>query len=365
MPDELRDTLDRAAPTVLAEPDFEQVWHRGRRRRRTRHLSTVVATVVLVVAAGWTTQQLATPRSLQVINQPDNGAGLQLHADAVWRAPAPDAEAAIEQFTAQAFGWTAGAVDVEGADTGTSDPRFVTASNRDTELTIQMLLTPGPQRTWQVVQVGPNDGGGTGTADAITYPVPPRATTMQVYAFANGRTVRQSETATGTIRLADLGVHDYDSLGAVLVIYRDGTGQVVGARGGVAGTAEQPATPDAPTARQLLEDWQAATARPILVPRELPDGYDMVIANHYAPTSPDTSLPPVAACIEPAGTTDNPCTPTNDPSPRASFNVDGHTVVLEVMDGSRDPTILDTFEQLDWTTSWRQVDWIDTAFEQT
>lgn len=364
MPDELRDTLDRAAPTVLVEPDFEQVWHRGRRRRRTRHLSAVVATVVLVVAAGWTTQQLATPGSLQVVDQPDDGAGLQLHADAVWRAPAPDAKAAIEEFTAQAFGWSAGAVDVEGADTGSSGPRFVTASNRDTELAIQMLLTPGPQATWQVVQVGPN-GGGTGTAEAITYPVPTGATTMQVYAFANDRTVRQSGTATGTIRLADLGVRDYDALGAVLVIYRDGTGKVVGARGGVAGTAEQPSAPDAPTARQLLEDWQNATARPIVVPTELPEGYHMVIANHYAPTSPDSSLPPVAACVEPAGTTDNTCTPTDDPSPRTSFDVDGHTLVLEVMDGSRDQTILNDFEQLDWTTQWRQVDWIDTAFEQT
>lgn len=347
MPDELRDTLDRAAPTAIAEPDFEQVWHRGRRRRRTRHLSAVVATVVLLVGAGWTTQQLATPGSLEVVDQPDDGrAGLQLHADVVWRAPAADAEAAVQKFTAQAFGWSAGAVDVEGTSSGSSGPRFVTASHRDTELAIQMLLTPGPQGTWQVRQVAPNEAGGTATAEAITYPVPPGATTMQVYAFANGRTVRQSGTATGSIRLADLGVRDYDSLGAVLVIYRDGTGQVVGARGGVAGTAEQPSAPDAPTARQLLEDWQNATARPIVVPTELPDGYHMITANHYAPPSPESSLPPVAACVEPAGTTDNTCTPTtDDPSPRTSFDVDGHTVVLEIMDGSRDQTILDDFEQ--------------------
>ena len=211
MSDELRDTLDRAAPTALAEPDFEQVWHRGRRRRRARHLSTVVATIVLIAAAGWTTQQVTAPRSLEVVGQPDGRGSMIDEPSTVPYAP------------------------------------------------------PG---------YGPR------------------------------------------------------------------------------------------SARQLLEEWHETTGLPIVVPTQLPDGIRMPFANHYFPTSADVELPPVSACIIPAGTThDKRCVPTNDPSPRTSFDVDGHTVVLEVHNGSRDRTVLDFYKELDWTTAWRQVEWLDTVWQ--
>lgn len=246
MSDQVRQTLHAAAPTRVATPDFDDLWRRGRRRRRAAQAIASVAGLALFVSVGWSIQQMAAPPSLEVVGSPDSGrdAEVQMQADAVWRAPADGAVDAVEKFTAAAFGWSADQLTIEGV-TDTPGPMFVTASTGQSDVKVTMLLAAGQDDRWQVFQVQTDGGtGGTLRPDKIEIPVPAGATTMDVHAFVNGRTVHLSGTATATIALNKLGVDDPDMLGGWLVVYRDERGQVVGARGGEFGMGgQQPTKP--------------------------------------------------------------------------------------------------------------------------
>jgi hypothetical protein len=104
------------------------------------------------------------------------------------RAPHSNADAAVRSFASQAFGWAVEAVEIARIS-GSSGPRFVAVSTTGSDLATQLLLAPDQRGTWQIFQVGPNDGGSVGTAEKIEYPVPPGAATMHACAFVNGRTL--------------------------------------------------------------------------------------------------------------------------------------------------------------------------------
>lgn len=252
MSEQLRQVVQASAPTQVAAVDAEEMWRRGRQRRRTTQTLAAVACVGVFVVAGWSVQQLTAPASLTVVEAPDEGRpqDLQVQPDAVWREPADDAVDAVEQFTATAFDWAASDLIIEGV-TETEGPVFATVSHRPTNVSVTILLTPAPEQQWQVVQVQSEDTtGGTLTPREIQLPVPAGAATMNVHAFVDGRTVHYRGAADAVITAEELDSPDMDMIGGALVVYRDAAGEVVGAHGGHFGTgSEQPTEPSTtPTA---------------------------------------------------------------------------------------------------------------------
>lgn len=246
MSEQLRQVVQASAPTQVAPVDAEELWRRGRQRRRTTRALAAVACVGLFVMAGWSVQHLAAPASLTIVGAPDEGSAqdLQVQSDAVWREPADDAVDAVERFAATAFGWAARDLTIEGV-TETEGPVFATVSHGPTDVSVTILLTPAPEQHWQIVQVqseGPT--GGTLTPREIQLPVPAGAATMDVHAFVDGRTVHYRGAADAVITADELDIRDMDMIGGALVVYRDAAGEVVGAHGGQFGTGgEQPTEP--------------------------------------------------------------------------------------------------------------------------
>ena len=237
MSDQLRRTLDAAAPTSVAAPDVVGLWRRGRRRRRTGQATAAVACLVLFVSVGWTVQQVTGPSSLEVVGSPDDSGvpDVSMQGDAVWRAPADSALNAVEKFTAEAFGWSAGQYTVEGLEDGPG-PMFVTVSTSPGDVRVNIMLATGQGDLWQIFQVQTEGGrSGTMTQESIEKPVPDGAATMDIHAWVDGHTVHANGPATSTIMLSQVGVEHPDALGGGLVVYRDDDGNVVGASGGVWG----------------------------------------------------------------------------------------------------------------------------------
>ncbi len=122
--------------------------------------------------------------------------------------------------------------------------------------------------------------------------------------------------------------------------------------------------PPEATARQKLEDHEAVTDQPaVIVPRRLPDGYGMLWGNMYFPRGRPDDLPGVEVCVlaeseEILGR----CVGTADDSPWISFEVEGYVVVVATVSSPERRALLQPWLELEWTTDWRSVEWVDEPF---
>lgn len=246
MSEQLKQVVQSSVPTQVAPVDVEALWRRGRQRRRTAQALAAVACGAVFVVAGWSVHQLTAPTSLTVVGAPDQGSAqdLQAQPDAVWREPAGDAVDAIQQFATTAFGWTASDLTIEGA-TDAEGPVFATVAHGPTDVSVTILLAPAPRQQWQVVQVQSEGTAGGGMAPGeMRLTVPAGATTMDVHAFVDGRTIHYRGPADAVVTVDELDIADMAMLGGTLVVYRDAAGQVVGAYGGQFGMGgEHPTEP--------------------------------------------------------------------------------------------------------------------------
>lgn len=119
-----------------------------------------------------------------------------------------------------------------------------------------------------------------------------------------------------------------------------------------------------PTARDKLQAHaEAPDAPPIVVPRQLPAGYGMVWANMYFPRDRPDDLPGIEVCVVPAhGQIVGRCVGTEDDSPWVSLEVEGQTVVIATVSAPERPELLKPWLELDWTSDWESVGWIDAPF---
>lgn len=119
-----------------------------------------------------------------------------------------------------------------------------------------------------------------------------------------------------------------------------------------------------PTARDKLAAHAADPDAPVIVvPERLPERYGMLWANMYFPEGRPEDLPGVAVCVLPRGhEIVGRCVGTNDDSPWTAFEHDGYTVVLTTVSAPERREFLEPWLELDWTTDWRSVTWIDEPF---
>ena len=246
MSEQVRQLVQASVPTQVTSVDAEELWRRGRQRRRVTRILAGVACAIVFVGAGWSMQQLAAPTSLTDVGAPDDGgpSDLEAHPDAVWREPADNAVHAVEKFMAVAFGWAASDLTTEGGAEAPG-PMYFTVSHDPTGVSVTVLVTPAPEQQWQVVTVeSEGTRGGSVTPQTLRLPVPDGAAIMDVHAFMDGHTVHYRGEADAIITADELDAADMATIGGVLVVYRDASGRVVGANGGQFGMGgELPTAP--------------------------------------------------------------------------------------------------------------------------
>ena len=118
-----------------------------------------------------------------------------------------------------------------------------------------------------------------------------------------------------------------------------------------------------PTARELFEGVIAAGGPPLVVPRSLPEGYGMLWANQYV--TYEDGLPGIEVCIAPSKRMIvGSCVGTEDASPWQMFKLDGNIVIISTLSAPEEAELLQPWLDLDWTTDWENLDWIDQTFTE-
>lgn len=125
-----------------------------------------------------------------------------------------------------------------------------------------------------------------------------------------------------------------------------------------ASTSAEAAAPG--TYRELIEQTIAETpARPIVVPRSLPQGYAMLNPYDYYPLR--QGLPGVRVCVMPADAVSvrGTCVGTDDDSPWIELDADGLRVIIATTSPPELITALELWRTVGFTADWHTVTWLD------